>query len=95
MATPGTLEVVYLATSAVLSLAGLTMVGLAAHAYLSTDREEMLSLAVGFALVVATAIATTVSSFLTGFQNTIVLLTVHNAIASLGYAFVIYSVVGR
>ena len=95
MATLGVLEVVYLATSAVLSLAGLTMVGLAAYAYVTTDREEMLSLAVGFALVVAAAIATTVSAFLNGFQNTILLLTVHNAIASLGYAFVIYSVVGR
>ncbi|MFW5918877.1 MAG: DUF7521 family protein [Halanaeroarchaeum sp.] len=95
MAGPGELEFVYVATSGVLTLAGLTMVGLAAHAYTQTERREMLFLAIGFAFVVAAAIATTVSAFLNDFQNAVVLLTVHNAIATIGYGFVIYSVVGR
>ena len=95
MAALGGLEVVYVLTSVVPSLAGLTMVAFASHAYLETERREMLYLAVGFSLVVAAAIATTVSAFLSGFENTIVLLTVHNAIATLGYAFVIASVLGR
>lgn len=85
----------YLAMSVVLTLAGLTMVALAAHAYVTTRRREMLFLALGFALVVAAAISTTASAFINDFGNTIGLLTVHNAIASVGYAFVIYSVVGR
>ncbi|MGM0397491.1 MAG: DUF7521 family protein [Halobacteriota archaeon] len=88
-------EFAYAATSLVLALAGITMVALATHAYATTERREMLFLALGFSLVVAAAIATTVSAFLNDFQNTVGLLTVHNAIASLGYAFVIYSVIGR
>lgn len=85
----------YLAMSVVLTLAGLTMVGLATHAYATTRRREMLFLALGFAFVVAAAISTTASAFISGFENTIGLLTVHNAIASIGYGLVIYSVVGR
>jgi hypothetical protein len=95
MAALGGLEAVYIVTSVVLSLAGLTMVAFASHAYLQTERREMLYLATGFSLVVAAAIATTFSAFLNGFENTIVLLTVHNAIASIGYGFVIASVIGR
>ncbi|MFB6082474.1 MAG: hypothetical protein ABEJ67_06600 [Halanaeroarchaeum sp.] len=95
MVAPTALEVVYAGASLALSLAGLSMVGLATHAYVTTDREEMLSLAIGFALVVAAAIATTASAFLGGFDNTLQLLVVHNAIATAGYAFIIYSVVGR
>ncbi|MFB6094345.1 MAG: hypothetical protein ABEJ77_05335 [Halanaeroarchaeum sp.] len=95
MPGPGGLTIVYVATSVVLATAGLTMVGLATYAYMRTGRSEMLSLAIGFSLVVAAAIATTVSAFLDGFSNPRVLLTVHNAIATIGYAFVIYSVIGR
>ncbi|AKH96635.1 hypothetical protein [Halanaeroarchaeum sulfurireducens] len=93
MVALGGVEFAYIATSVVLSAAGLSMVGLAVHAYVTAQRQEMLFLAIGFALVVAAAIATTVSAFLNGFSNIIVLLTVHNAIATAGYAFVIYSVI--
>ena len=86
-------EFTYIATSLVLSAVGLSMVGLAMHAYVTAQLQEMLYLAIGFSLVVAAAIATTASAFLNGFSNIIVLLTVHNAIATAGYAFVIYSVI--
>ena len=89
------IEFAYLSTSLVVTLAGLTVVGLAAHAYVSTERPEMLYLSIGFVLVVAAVLATAASAFMNGFQNVVTMLTVHNAIATLGYAFVIYSVVGR
>ncbi|MFB6134380.1 MAG: hypothetical protein ABEJ55_05275 [Halanaeroarchaeum sp.] len=89
------LDVLYIASSVGLSLAGLTMVALASHAYGETDRVEMLHLAIGFSLVVAAAMATTVGAYFANFLNTATLLTVHNAVATLGYAFVIYSVLRR
>lgn len=89
-----TLELVYGIFSLTLVVAGLAMVGLSAHAYLKTDRQEMLYLSVGFSIVVAAAMATTFSAFLAGFENGLVLLTVNYAITTVGYLFIIYSVVG-
>lgn len=88
-------DLIYVASSAALTLAGLTMVALASHAYGETERVEMLHLALGFSLVVSAAMATTGAAYLGNFRNTAVLLTVHNAVATLGYGFIIYSVVRR
>jgi hypothetical protein len=95
MVALGTLEFVYGIFSVTLVVAGLSMVGLAVHAYLQTERQEMLYLSIGFSIVVAAAIATTFSAFLAGFENGLVLLTVNYVITSIGYLFIIYSVVGR
>ncbi len=89
-----TLELVYGIFSVTLVVAGLSMVGLAVHAYMQTERDEMLYLSIGFSIVVAAAMATTFSAFLAGFENGLVLLTVNYAITTVGYLFIIYSVVG-
>jgi uncharacterized membrane protein YadS len=95
MAALSALELLYVVFSVTLTLSGLMMVALAANAYLQTERREMLTLAIGFSIIVAAAIATTVSAFKQNFTNTIVLLTTNYAITTFGYLFVIDSVVDR
>jgi uncharacterized membrane protein YadS len=95
MAALSELELLYVFFSVTLTLSGLMMVALAANAYLQTERREMLTLAIGFSIIVAAAIATTVSAFKQNFTNTIVLLTTNYAITTFGYLFVIDSVVDR
>ncbi len=88
------IEITYIILSVVLAATGLTMVGLAMRAYLQTSRQSMLALSVGFSVLVAAAIATTFSAFLTGFENSRMLLTVNYGVSTVGYLFVIYSVTG-
>jgi uncharacterized membrane protein YadS len=95
MAALSALELLYVVFSVTLTLSGLMMVALAANAYLQTERREMLTLAIGFSIIVAAAIATTVSAFKADFENAIVLLTTNYAITTFGYLFVIDSVVDR
>ncbi|MCG1004356.1 MULTISPECIES: hypothetical protein [Halobacterium] len=95
MAALTSLELVYVFFSIALSLSGLAMVAIAANAYLQTERREMLLLSLGFCIIVAAAIATTVSAFGLDFQHAIVLLTVNYALTTVGYLFVIASVVGE
>ncbi|MXR20669.1 hypothetical protein GRX66_08635 [Halobacterium sp. PCN9] len=90
-----TLELIYVLFSIALSMSGLAMVSIAANAYLRTERREMLLLSLGFSLIVAAAIATTVSAFAQDFDNAVVLLTVNYAITTVGYLFVIASVIGE
>ena len=87
-----TLELLYVLFSCTLTAAGLSMVGLAVRAYSHTSRDEMLHLSIGFTLIVAAAIATTASAFLTGFGETRTLLSVNYLITTVGYLFVIYSI---
>lgn len=75
-------------------LAGLTMVALAARAYFETEHTPMLHLCIGFTFIVAAALATTVPVLLGG-ADTVVLLSTNYAITTVGFAFVIYSVVSR
>ncbi|MFB6131970.1 MAG: hypothetical protein ABEJ44_01015 [Halanaeroarchaeum sp.] len=89
------IEVLYVVFSLTLTVAGLAMVGLGIRAYRKTGRDAMLHLSIGFALVVAAAIGTTISAFLTGFTGARSLLTVNYVITTLGYIFVIYSIVTR
>ncbi|WP_201292965.1 hypothetical protein [Halobacterium bonnevillei] len=95
MAALTTLELIYVLFSIALSMSGLAMVSIAANAYLRTERREMLLLSLGFSLIVAAAIATTVSAFAQDFDNAVVLLTVNYAITTVGYLFVIASVIGE
>lgn len=90
-----TLEALYVVFSLTLTVAGLSMVGFGVRAYVDTTRASMLHLSIGFALVVAAAIGTTISAFLTEFTGTRSLLTVNYVITSLGYMFVIYSIVSQ
>lgn len=87
-----TIELLYVAFSLTLSAAGLAMVAMAARAYLRTTRRSMLHISIGFTLIVAAAIATTVSAFINDFENSRRLLTVNYLITTAGYAFVVYSI---
>ena len=95
MAELTTPDLLYIVSSIALSLSGLAMVAIAAEAYLQTERREMLKLAIGFCIVVAAAIATTVSAFRQNFADAVLLLTVNYAITTVGYVFIIASVVQR
>lgn len=86
------MEVAYVVLSAVLVVAGLTLVAKSARAYLEIESRSMLLLTIGFSFVVAAAVATTFSAFETGFTRSRVLLTVNYAVTTLGYLFIIASV---
>lgn len=86
------MEAVYVVLSVALVVVGLTLVGMAARAYVQTERRSMLFLTVGFSLVVAAAVATTFSAFLTEFSQSRVLLTVNYAVTTVGYLFIVSSV---
>lgn len=86
------MELVYVALSVALVVVGLTLVAKAARAYVETERRSMLLLMVGFSLVVAAAVATTFSAFLTDFSNSRILLTVNYAVTTVGYLFIVASV---
>jgi hypothetical protein len=87
-----TIELLYVAFSLTLATAGLSMVGFAVRAYNRTSRRAMFHLSIGFTLIVAAAIATTVSAFVTRFGQTRLLLSVNYLITTVGYLFVIYSI---
>lgn len=83
----------YLIFSAGLLVAVVTMLGVAIRAYIQTERIVMVYLSIGFALIVAAAVATTVGAFLDNFQNPRKLLLLNNGFAMCGYLFMVYSVV--
>lgn len=87
------IEALYLVFSATLAVAGLSMVWFAVRAYQNTGRDSMMHLTVGFGLVVAAALGTTVVAFVTGFERTRSLLTVNYFLTTAGYLFVMYSIV--
>ena len=86
-------EGLYLFVTLALVVAGLTMVTLALQAYRHTERYAMIHLSIGFSLVVAAAVATSISAFLTEFTATPSLLTVNNGLTALGFVFVVYSLI--
>ncbi|WP_336037658.1 DUF7521 family protein [Halobacterium yunchengense] len=88
-----TIEAIYLVFSGTLAAAGLSMVAFAVRAYRDTARHSMLHLSVGFGLVVAAAIGTTVVAFVTDFRYTRTLLTANYVLTTAGYIFVMYSIV--
>ena len=89
------IEILYTIFSLTLTVTGLSMVGLALRAYVDTARDSMLHLSIGFALVVAAAVGTTISAFLTDFEGAKSLLTVNYVFTTTGYLFVMYSIVSR
>ncbi len=89
------IEALYAVFSSTLAIAGLSVVALAVRAYSETHRPSMLHLSLGFVLIVAAAIGTTLSAFIIDFTHAKSLLTVNYAISTTGYLFVIYSIVAR
>ncbi|GAB3318200.1 hypothetical protein EI982_06610 [Haloplanus rallus] len=86
-------ESLYFAATAVLVVSGLTMVGMAIKAYLQTTRRAMIHVSLGFSLIAAAAIATAISAFINDFNGVRSLLLVNNGLASLGFIFVVYSLI--
>ncbi|MFC7073703.1 hypothetical protein ACFQJ7_15105 [Halovenus rubra] len=85
------IELLYAVVTLVFIIASLTMVGMAVRAYVQTARTAMLHLAVGFSLAVAGAAATLISAFYSGFENAQMLLLVKSSFFTIGFLFVIYS----
>lgn len=86
-------ELLYLAFSGTVAAAGLVMVGMAIRAYAETQRRHMVHLSIGFALIVGAAVATTISAFVNDFQNPQSLLTVNYFVTTLGFVFIVSSLV--
>jgi hypothetical protein len=86
-------EYLYLAATAILVVSGLTMVGMALRAYLQTTRRAMIHVSLGFGLIAAAAIATAISAFVNDFEGVRSLLLVNSGLSSLGFIFVVYSLV--
>lgn len=86
-------ELLYAATTLVFIIAGLSMVGMAVRAYVETERKAMLHLSLGFSLAVAGAAATMISAFMTGFEGARSLLLVKSGLITVGFLFVMYSIV--
>jgi len=87
------IELLYAATTLVFIGAGLTMVGMAVRAYVQTARTAMLHLSIGFSLAVAGAASTMISAFLMDFTGTRSLLLVKSGMFTIGFLFVMYSLV--
>lgn len=87
------LTLAYIGSSLLLMTAGTVMVGMAIRAYRETLRRAMIHLSLGFTLVVAATASTVISTLLTGFSPTRMLLLVNNGLTSMGYIFVVYSLV--
>jgi hypothetical protein len=85
------IETLYLGVTVLLVLAGLALVALAVSAYVETQSRSMLLLALGFTLVVAATVATSVSTVSLGYQDSVSLLFVNSSLTLVGYAFVIGS----
>lgn len=86
-------ELLYAVVTIVFIVAGLTMVGMAVRAYVQTARTAMLHLSIGFSLAVAGAAATLISAFYNDFEGARSLLLVKSSLFTIGFLFVIYSLV--
>lgn len=92
---PTTVELLYAVTTLVFVVAGLSMVGMAIRAYVQTTRQSMLHLSIGFVLAVAGAAATMISAFVLNFNGSYLesLLLVNSSFTTVGFLFVMYSLV--
>jgi len=93
VAVASTIELLYAVVTLVFIVAGLTMVGMAVRAYVQTARTAMLHLSVGFSLAVAGATATLISAFYNDFEGARTLLLVKSSFFTIGFLFIIYSLV--
>jgi hypothetical protein len=85
------LKYLYVASSGLLVLSGLAMVGMAVRAYRQTTNRALIHLSIGFCLIAAAAAATAISAFLIDFARVQTLLLVNSGFSSFGYIFVVYS----
>ncbi|SHK45169.1 DUF7521 family protein [Haladaptatus paucihalophilus] len=90
-----TIELLYGVFSVTLAIAGLSMVAFAVRAYRRTGRRTLFHLSIGFTLVVAAALATTVSAFIYDFEGIRFLLSVNYLFSIIGFLFIIFSIMSR
>lgn len=90
-----TLWIAYILSAGFLAAAGLAMVGAAVRAYFETEREEMIYLSIGFSVVVASVLATTIVGITREFQNPRFLFTVQYTVMTVGFLFILYSIWGE
>lgn len=88
-----TIELLYLLFSGTLTVAGAVMVVMSVRAYAVTKERHLIYLSVGFTLIVGAAVATTVSAFINDFQNPRTLLTVNYFVTTIGFLFVVGSLI--
>jgi len=86
-------DYLFVASSSVLILSGLAIVGMAVRAYRQTANRALIHLSLGFSLVVAAAAVTTISALTLDFTNAKSLLLINSGFTSFGYLFVFYSVI--
>ncbi len=90
-----TTELLYVVFSLTLAVAGFSMVTFAVRAYRRTSRPALFHLSVGFTFVVAASLTTTVSAFLLNFEGVRYLLSVNYLLSTVGYLFIIFSIIQR
>ncbi len=86
------IELLYAFFSITLAVTGLSMVTFAIRAYRRTGRRTLFHLSIGFTLVVAAALATTVSAFAYDFEGIRILLSVNYLLSTVGFLFIILSI---
>ncbi|WP_049970233.1 DUF7521 family protein [Haladaptatus cibarius] len=89
------IELLYGLFSFTITVAGLSMVGFAVRGYRRTSRPALFHLSVGFTCVVAASLATTISAFLFQFDGIRILLSVNYLLSSIGYLFIIFSIIRK
>lgn len=87
------LQALYYLTTVLLVVAALIMVALPLRTYRRTHQQAMVHLAIGFGLISAAAIVTTLSTRLVAMHDADGLLVVHNGITASGVLLVIYSLI--
>lgn len=87
----GTLNTLYIASTAAMLGTVLLLVAISIRAYVQTSNRTMLELSVGFTLVAAAKEATAVSAYQTDFANPQKLLLVDNAMMTVGFLIILYS----
>ena len=89
------IELLYAFFSVTLSVSGLSMVAFAVRAYRRTGRRTLFHLSLGFTFIVAAALATTVSAFAYDFESVRVLLSVNYLLSTVGFLFIIFSIMSN
>jgi len=87
----GLINTLYVASTVAMLGTVLLLVAIATRAYLQTSNRTMLQLTVGFTLMAAAKEATAVSAYETDFANPQRLLLVDNAIMTVGFLILVYS----
>lgn len=87
------LQAAYYLTTILVVVAAITMVAIPIRTYYRTGRRSMIHLSIGFTLIMAAALATTISTRLMEYHYADNVLVVHNGLTAGGIILVIYSLI--